>query len=91
VYHSASRANFPERQILLLPSGLLPDIAPANLPHGGFFLLHQPDHYDRARIAATQISTVIRPSPFLIEEEITTEHTGEYKRPWHQTFMRQWC
>ena len=29
-------------------------------------------------------------SAFLIEEEITTEQIGEYKRRWHQAFMRQW-
>ena len=27
---------------------------------------------------------------FLIEEEITTEQIGEYKRRWHRAFMRQW-
>jgi hypothetical protein len=39
--------KLPERQIPLLPSSLLLDLAPANLPHGGFLLFHQPDHYDR--------------------------------------------
>jgi hypothetical protein len=58
------------------------------IPEAHCYLVHQGRRIDVTRNLDDQESEPI--SAFLVEEEITTEQIGEYKRRWHQAFMRQW-
>jgi hypothetical protein len=58
------------------------------IPEAHCYLVHQGRRIDVTRNLDDQESEPI--SAFLVEEEITTEQIGEYKRRWHQAFMRKW-
>ena len=58
------------------------------IPEAHCYLVHQDRRIDVTRNLEGRESEPI--SAFLIEEEITTKPIGEYKRGWHQAFMRQW-
>src|SRR5215472_11347551 len=58
------------------------------IPEAHCYLVHQDRRIEVTRNIDGQQSEPI--VAFLIEEEITTEQLGEYKRRWHQAFMRQW-
>jgi hypothetical protein len=58
------------------------------IPEAHCYLVHQDRRVDVTRNLDDRELEPI--AAFLIEEEIATEQIGEYKRRWHQTFMRQW-
>src|SRR5215469_14158054 len=58
------------------------------IPEAHCYLVHQGRRIDVTRNLDGQESEPI--GAFLIEEEITTEQIGEYKRRWHRAFMGQW-
>ena len=58
------------------------------IPEAHCYLVHQDRRIDITRSLDDRDSEPI--AAFLIEEEITTGQIGEYKRRWHQAFMRQW-
>jgi len=58
------------------------------IPEAHCYLVHRGRRIDVTRNLDDQEPEPI--SAFLVEEEITTEQIGEYKRRWHQAFMRQW-
>jgi hypothetical protein len=59
-----------------------------SIPEAHCYLVRQDRRIDVTRNLNDQEAEPI--SAFLIEEEITTEQIGEYKRRWHQAFMPQW-
>ena len=58
------------------------------IPEAHCYLVYQDRRIDLTRNLDDRDSEPI--AAFLIEEEITTGQIGEYKRRWHQAFMRQW-
>jgi hypothetical protein len=58
------------------------------IPEAHCYLVHQGWRIDVTRNLDSQDSEPI--AAFLIEQEIATDQIGEYKRCWHQAFMRQW-
>ena len=58
------------------------------MPEAHCYLVHQDRRIDMTRNLDDRDSEPI--ARFLIEEEITTEQIGEYKRSRHRAFMRQW-
>jgi hypothetical protein len=58
------------------------------IPEAHCYLVYQDRRIDLTRNLDDRDSEPI--APFLIEEEIGTEQIREYKRRWHQAFMRQW-
>jgi hypothetical protein len=58
------------------------------MPEAHCYLVHQDRRIDVTRNLDDQESEPI--CALLIEEEITTEQIGEYKRRWHQAFIRRW-
>lgn len=58
------------------------------IPEAHCYLVHQERRIDVTRNLDDREFEPI--ATFLIEEEITTEQIGEYKRRRHQAFMRQW-
>ncbi len=59
-----------------------------SIPEAHCYLVHQERRIDVTRNLDEREFEPI--ATFLIEEEITTEQIGEYKRRRHQAFMRQW-
>ena len=58
------------------------------IPEAHCYLVYQDRRIDLTRNLDDRDSEPI--ARFLIEEEITTEQIGEYKRSRHRAFMRQW-